>query len=434
MEPLGALPEAEACREPLLAEQYGILAIGKPFDRWWKQNWSTSELSGSLGDLGTFIPLVVGVCIKAHMDFPSVLFFAGLYNFLTGLFFDIPMPVQPMKQIAAAAIASGWSAGAVASSGVVISFMILVLCVSNLINKIDVWIPRSIVRGVQLCVGLKLVTSGLSSIWGTPWWGLDCRVLGGLCLIFTLLAYYTRRIPTALLLFVLGLILAAVSISRSSQVIHFAVYQPLVVSIAWPSDVVTGLLDGALPQLPLTCLNSVVALCALSRDLFPDKPRATKMRPVAFSVAFMNLCGCMFGALPMCHGAGGLAGQYRFGARSNLSILFLGATKMVFAILLGPLTLQLLRFFPASVLGVLLVISGLELSKACRDQNEEEAAVVMAGTTAAALSYDTGVGFLFGCGLALLLWTGRQPPRDLVKTFTNFRSLKRRLSGHTASI
>ncbi|NJO54669.1 MAG: hypothetical protein HC829_07365, partial [Bacteroidales bacterium] len=90
---------------------------------------------------------------------------------------------------------------------------------------------------------------------------------------------------------------------------------------------------GTIPQVPLTLLNSVVAVCALSVDLFPHRPANPRL--VAVSVALMNLVCCPLGAMPMCHGTGGLAGQHRFGARTGGSVVMLGATKMLLAVLVG---------------------------------------------------------------------------------------------------
>ena len=68
-------------------------------------------------------------------------------------------------------------------------------------------------------------------------------------------------------------------------------------------------MQGGLPQLPLTLLNSIVAVCQLSADKFPERPASP--RRVAVSVGIMNLIGPWLGALPCCHGAGGLAAQVR---------------------------------------------------------------------------------------------------------------------------
>jgi MFS superfamily sulfate permease-like transporter len=137
-------------------------------------------------------------------------------------------------------------------------------------------------------------------------------------------------------------------------------------------------------------------------DLFPDRPARPKK--VALSVGLMNLASGWFGAMPMCHGAGGLAGQYRFGARSSASILFLGSAKLILAVFFGGSLLTLLHVYPNSILGVLLSISGLELSLVATDQTERVAATVMLGTAAAVLALNnTATGFAIGWLLALLI-------------------------------
>lgn len=96
------------------------------------------------------------------------------------------------------------------------------------------------------------------------------------------------------------------------------------------------------------------------------------------------------------------AGQYRFGARTNGSILFLGVVKMLLAVFFGVSLLTLLRAYPNSLLGVLLVVCGLELSVVCRDQTSREAATVMLGTAAAILALSNmATGFVIGWLLAL---------------------------------
>lgn len=138
------------------------------------------------------------------------------------------------------------------------------------------------------------------------------------------------------------------------------------------------------PQIPLTILNSVIAVCALSIDLFPDRP--SKPRTVAVSVGLMNLASGWFDSMPMCHGAGGLAGHYRFGARGSASILFLGSVKLLLALFFGGSLLTLRRIYPKSILGVLLSISGLELALVARDQRERVAATMRFGTAAGVLA------------------------------------------------
>ena len=122
----------------------------------------------------------------------------------------------------------------------------------------------------------------------------------------------------------------------------------------------------ALAQLPLTTLNSVVAVAALAAELFPAGAGGGGATPgvtaLGVSVGLMNLSGCWFGAMPVCHGSGGLAAQYRFGARSGASVALLGLLKLGLGLSFGDSLLRLLRGFPKSLLGVLVVAAGLELA------------------------------------------------------------------------
>ena len=142
---------------------------------------------------------------------------------------------------------------------------------------------------------------------------------------------------------------------------------------ATPYDWRTGFLQGTLPQLPLTALNSVISVCCLAHALYPDKRRPSLVRAgrtdavvtrreVAVSVGLLNLLLCPLGSAPNCHGAGGLAGQHRFGARAGTAVVLLGFGKMLLAVVAGRSALTLLDALPVAVLGVMLAIAGLELA------------------------------------------------------------------------
>ena len=210
---------------------------------------------------------------------------------------------------------------------------------------------------------------------------------------------------TALVLFGLGLALAVwkqpdVVLSLGVRV-TFPTWSPP----AW-SDFLVAFPKAALPQIPLTTLNSVIAVCALSADLFPD--RKAEPRRVSISVGVMNVVAAWFGAMPMCHGAGGLAGQYRFGARTNGSILFLGGVKLLVAVLFGSSLMALCQVFPAGVLGVMLAVSGLELALVTRDQTSRVDAYTMLLTAGVCLGLNNiALGFIVGI---VLSWGMRLRP------------------------
>ena len=121
-------------------------------------------------------------------------------------------------------------------------------------------------------------------------------------------------------------------------------------------------LEAGVGQLPLTALNSVVAVSFLAADLLPDVPTPSATS-IGLSVAAINLVGCWFSAMPICHGSGGLAAQYRFGARSGSSIIFLGLIKLLLGLFAQKVALWAFLGFPSVILCVLVIAAGLELAK-----------------------------------------------------------------------
>ena len=363
-----------------------------------------SEISGSLGDLGILIPLLVGMAHQGSVHFVPALFFAGLWNFATGLLWDVPMCVQPMKTIAAVALADGLSRVQVSLAGLLVAAFVLLLGLTRGVVVVNNAVPIAVVRGMQLGLGLSLARRGINLITDGEVAGF-VRVLGGPtagcligggCFAAVLLCHRCPRVPIALLLFVFGLVLAALHVGLTQLPFDARPASPVVWALtnATGSDVTHALFAAALPQLPLTTLNSVVSVCRLSKDLFPSRP--VSQTSVAVSVGLMNLIGCLFGAMPVCHGAGGLAAQHHFGARRGVSMLFLGSVKILLAITLGGATLALLDSFPNAVMGVLLSCAGLELAKAGATLQGEKEITIGLITAAATLTLKTGLGCLIG--------------------------------------
>ena len=206
--------------------------------------------------------------------------------------------------------------------------------------------------------------------------------------------------PAALILVILGVVL---TIAFHPSVLKSLSFGPSKVTIVIPtwSEVKTGLLRAGLPQLPLTTLNSVVAVCALSKDLFPDRP--AHPNSVALSVGMMNIIGAWFGAMPSCHGAGGLAAQARFGAQTGAAPVFLGLVKIALGLLFGSSLFSLLRQFPEVLLGSMLVFSGVELAACCRSETAPRGVAVMLVTAASIFATkNTAIGFGVGVLTAIV--------------------------------
>ncbi|XP_050232550.1 molybdate transporter 2 [Mercurialis annua] len=426
-------PSSSTTTTPLLHE-----------NRWWHPNLRLkttlcSELSGAVGDLGTFIPIVLTLTLVSHLDLSTTLIFTALYNISTGLLFGIPMPVQPMKSIAAVAVSElpHLTTAQIATAGATTAATLLILGATGLMSFFYKFIPLPVVRGVQLSQGLSFAFSAIKYIRNNQdfitskatsprsWLGLDGLILASSALLFLILTTGSgsddhssqtqprsssqRRInkrlrvlsaiPAALLVFLFGLVICFI---RDPSVIHDLKFGPSklqILKITW-EDWKIGFLRGAIPQIPLSVLNSVIAVCKLSTDLFPEREiSATK---VSISVGLMNLVGCWFGAMPVCHGAGGLAGQYRFGARTGASVVFLGIGKLVIGLVFGNSFVRILNQFPIGILGVLLLFAGIELAMASKDMNTKEESFVMLICAAVSMT-GSSAALGFGCGILLYL-------------------------------
>jgi len=361
--------------------------------------WIHQELSGSLGDLGTFLPLSVALAVTTGMSFGLILIFAGLMNVLTGLRFRQPIAVQPMQVIAATAIAGGLSAGQVASAGIFMGVLMLVLAMTGGIAWISRVVPRPVVRGLQMAVGLKLAAMALAWLGKLPAIGWDSWLIAAVCGAF-LAVCLTQRLPVLLYVFVLGF--GLLWLNHPDAYDHFALQLPAFHLVHLnASDWWAGLTGGAIPQFPLTLLNSVIAVCALSQDYFPGRGVAPKS--VAGSIALMNLLCVPFGGMPMCHGADGLAAQYRFGARTGGSVIFLGGLKVAAGLLFGGALVGVLRCYPRSILAVMLAFAGYGLASAAKDCLRGRSLLVVAAMAVAALTLNVLAAFLLGCVLDPLL-------------------------------
>lgn len=373
------------------------------------------ELSGSLGDLGTFLPLAVGLSVVAGMDLGLILVFAGVMHIASGWLFRQPVPVQPMKAIAAVAITEGLLPGEIAAAGILMGVLILALALSGVVDAAVRHVPTSVVRGIQAGIGAKLALKGVAWLTGIdiaalsigpglPWLGWDSLAVAaaaGLALAWP----SGRRAPLLLIVFLAGL--APLLIAGPDTAASLRVQLPAW-TFNWPglSEWWAGLWRGALPQLPLTLLNSVVAVCALSADYFPG--RGLEPRRVAASVGLMNLIAAPFGGMPMCHGSGGLAAQHRFGARTGGSVIMLGAMKLILGLLLGGTLAAWLQAYPRSILGVMLIFAGLALARPARDSLRGEALAVVLTATVGIVAFNTAVGALAGAAMLALCHIARR--------------------------
>jgi MFS superfamily sulfate permease-like transporter len=306
---------------------------------------------------------MIALSVTGSIDLSSTLVFSGLANIITGVVFGTPLPVQPMKAIAAVAISQKFTKDETAAAGLVVSFAVLTLSLTGLLHWLHRVVPVPVIKGIQVGAGLSLAISAGSTLiqplaWHTP--ALDNRLWAAAAFLILITATLIPRFPYALLVFLLGLVLAA---SQTTTATHAATFWHPHPFIPSKETWLPSALDAALPQLPLTTLNSILAVTSLSASLFPSFPPPPSTTSLGLSVALSNLIGCWFGAMPVCHGSGGLAGQYRFGARSGASIIFLGSIKLLLGLFAGEAVVPLFQQFPKSLLGVMVLAAGVELAK-----------------------------------------------------------------------
>ncbi|KAK3438073.1 hypothetical protein EUGRSUZ_A01694 [Eucalyptus grandis] len=332
------------------------------------------EINGDIVDLGTYIPIVLALTLAKDLNLGTTLIFTGVYNMVIGAIHGVPMPVQPMKVIAAVGILS-------ADFGI-LKVMAVGICAGVILGVLGGSFGMTSVKYIRKVQDFsKSKTAG-----NRHWFGLDGLVVAIVCACFILVingagveneetegnresgddiedqSSMRKRImmalPSAFIIFLL--VVRDFKFGPSSiEVVKTSRH-------AWKE----GFIIGTIPQLPLSILNSVIAVCKLSYDLFPEKD---------FSV------GCWFGAMPCCHGAGGLAGQCKFDGRSGGCMAILGAAKLILGLVLGSSLVKVLDQFPVGVLGVLLLFAGIELAMAAWDMNSKEEAFVMLISAAVSL-------------------------------------------------
>lgn len=357
------------------------------------------EAAGSLGDMGTFLPLTVALAATTGLHLGWMLVAAGLMNILSGYLFRMPIPVQPMKAIAAVAIADGLSGGAVVAAGWVMGTVVTVLAVTGLMPWIDRMVPRPVVRAIQLGIGIKLLITGLRWASDLPYLGIDSMLIV-LLISLALLIGVLRGWPMVLPVFFLGFIILAIDHSQAYR--GLGIMMP---ELRWLTptrdDWINGTLHGALPQLPLTLLNSVIAVCALSGDYFPK--RAITPRQMSLSVGLMNLLCIGWSGLPLCHGSGGLAAQYRAGARTGGSVIMLGLGKVILGLAFGASLLPLLKAYPLSILAPLIGLAGCSLAHAGYQATRRQDWPIVLPAAAVITLTHTLYGLALGIALYLLI-------------------------------
>lgn len=361
-----------------------------------RNRFDLAELSGAFGDLGTLIPFVVAYVSILKMDPSGILLGFGVALVGVGAYYKTPFPVQPMKAIGTAAITQ--TAGAVvltpaivAGAGVATGLFWLLLGMSGLAKRLSLLIPKPVLIGIVMGLGFSFMREGIVMM-DRNWW-LAAALLG-----LTLYLLSRSRIPAMLVLLVIGMAVALVeqpALADSLAMIKPEFHLP---EFYWSSITLSDLWLGAillaLPQLPLTFGNALMAITEENNRLFSDRP--VSERKVSFSTGLMNLWSSAIGGIPMCHGAGGMAGHVRFGAHTGGAAIMLGVLLVIAALFFGGSMMTIFALFPMPVLGVILFLAGAELALGGRPQDQERGGRFVVLATAAFAMWHVGAAVVFG--------------------------------------
>jgi hypothetical protein len=372
-----------------------------------RNRFDRMEWAGAFGDLGTLLPFVVAYLATLRMDPFGILFSFGAAMVACGLYYETPFPVQPMKAIGAVAATQAAQTATITqatvySADLVTGLAWLILGLTGVAKQVAGWVPRYVVTGIVLGLGMGFMLEGIKLMSG-QW------LIATVALLGTLLLLTNKSMPAMFLLLVFG---AICGIAQKPEFLstlasirpHLRLPSFALSGITW-HDLLIGTTFLTLPQLPLTLGNAIIAIREENNRLFPD--RAVTESSVATSTGVMNLASAVFGGVPMCHGAGGMAGHVAFGARTGGAPIILGVILLVLAFGFSGSIEVIFDLLPRAVLGVILFLTGSQLALGSCDFSKNKGERFITLCTAAFSMWNVGLAFAVGMVLTVLERRGR---------------------------
>jgi len=342
------------------------------------------ELAGSMGDFGTLFPLAVSYIAVNGLNPAGLFIILGLTNIALGIIYRLPMPLQPKKIVAITAITQKWSPNMIYASGLGLGILWILLTLTGLLRWLIRITPDYIVRGIQLALGVTL-------FWQALQWMRPAPILGIVAVVIVLLLRENRYAPASVVLMILGVIILA---WQGNLPKHWDIRLTLpVIAVPRHEDVWKTMLLAGFAQIPLSISNAIIAPAALIRDYFPKK--AVSEEKLMLNMGVMNVFSSLLGGMPMCHGAGGLAGQYYFGARTGGAPILEGIIEILIGLFLSGSIAALMAAFPMPLIAGMMLLVGIQLALTARKLRGWELALGL-GTAALSIATNIGIGFLGG--------------------------------------
>jgi Molybdate transporter of MFS superfamily len=371
---------------------------GNHFDR--------MEWAGAFGDLGTLIPFVIAYIAVVKVEPFGILFSFGSAMLVCGLYYRTPFPVQPMKAIGAvastqAAQTATITPATVYGASLATGLIWLALGLTGTAKYIAGLVPRFVVVGIVLGLGMGFMLQGIRTM-------SDGWIIAAIGLLGTVLLLTNKAIPAMFLLLLFGVACGAYqnpdllrNLLSARPQLHLPRFA--LSAVTW-HDLLIGTTLLALPQLPLTLGNAIIAIREENNRLFPD--RTVGENTLAISTGGMNLASAALGGVPMCHGAGGMAGHVAFGARTGGAPIILGTILLGLAFFLSNSISAIFALFAQPVLGVILFLTGAQLALGSCDFSKNKGERFCTIATAAFSLWNVGLAFIVGITVAYILKRG----------------------------
>ena len=354
-----------------------------------------NEWSGAFGDIGTDFPLIVGMILAAGLDSASVLVTFGVMQIFTGSFYKMPMPIQPLKAMATIVITQKISPNILYGGGLAIGISMLLLNITKLIDWISRVVPKAVIRGIQLGLGIKLGLLALQDYVIAD--GVAGYYLAAAAFLLAIFLIGNRKYPPAIFIIMLGMFYAFVfKVDAHSFINAVGIHLPQIHTPTW-ADILTGFLILTIPQIPLSIGNSILATNQIANDWYPK--HTVTIRKISYTFSLVNLINPFFSGIPTCHGSGGIVGHHTFGGRTGGSVIIYGCLYIFLGLFLSQGFDTLVHIFPLPILGILLLFESLGLMLLVQDVTDSKSSFMIAllvGLISGGIQYGFVIGLFVG--------------------------------------
>lgn len=321
-----------------------------------KASRALTETSAAFADLGTFLPLVVGLIVLAGVEPVGLLYSFGLFALGTALFYRRPIPVQPMKATAAMAIAGMIGPEVLIATGILLGLTLILLSQTDLTLRLKRLIPPTILHGMRAALALTLVANAYSL------GAISLQWTAALLVLLVALQFTGAKPFSGLMILLLGCFFLGEYEGSETALTNTVTLTLPQLQLPQLSAFMSALEIAYLPQLALTLTNALILTAVIAQDYFPDDTQKTTEKRLALSSGVANLLLAPIGAIPMCHGAGGLSAHHGMGSRTGWSVAIFGASCIALAALFGPQVTEILAAVPMEIVAVLVLFASWHLA------------------------------------------------------------------------